>query len=217
MQREADRTVEEICAFLGLTPPAGRAEVLLFHSRWALQRHLAEACPEMIGAGAACFERETPGQFVVALAERWRETETLRYLRHELTHYVVAAQFYDVPPWLDEGLAQFFELGPPYGHVHPDCLSSLKRQLRRDRGEILTPLVLVPSGAPLTRKQYAQSRGLTYHLLTNDPDGPSRVRAYLERVRADRNAVEQFSETFGRSPEEIEPAWREQLLKMGSD
>ena len=216
MQREADRTVEEICAFLGLTPPARRAEVLLFHSRWALQRHLAEACPEMTGAGAACFEQD-PGLFVIALAERWRETETLRYLRHELTHYVVASYFDDVPPWLGEGLAQFFELGPAYGRMHPDCLKSLKRQLRRDRGEILTPLVLIPVGAPLTRKQYAQAWGLTYYLLKSDPDGVSRVRTYLEEVRADRDAVEQFRETFGRSPEEIEPTWRERLLETRAD
>ena len=77
--------------------------------------------------------------------------------------------------------------------------------------------MLIPVGAPLTRKQYAQAWGLTYYLLKSDPDGVSRVRTYLEEVRADRDAVEQFRETFGRSPEEIEPTWRERLLETRAD
>ena len=68
----------------------------------------------MADAAAACYEAPE-GILVVALSRCRRRDETVRLLRHELSHYVIASCFVEIPPWIDEGLAQFFETGPPYG------------------------------------------------------------------------------------------------------
>jgi len=213
VQQEADLTVEGICAYLGLTSPPMRVEIMLFDSEWARRRYLADVCPGMSGAGAACFETET-GNFVVALSRRWRAAETMRYLRHEVTHFVLASQYEELPPWVDEGLATFFEHGAPYDRPHSMYLRSLKRQLRADSEVTLTQLVAVPAGERLEPEQYAQAWGLTHFLLTDFIAGPSLIRRYLEEVRADRDAIAQFRENFGCSPEEVAPSLREHLLEI---
>ena len=212
MLKEADRSVREISELLGLAPPVTPAKVLLFGSRSALRSYLDKECPQRVSAAAACFE--TAGTFVVALSERWRTSETLRYLRHELSHYVTASHFYDIPPWMDEGLAQFFELGPPYPRPHPACLKALSRHLRRRKEGILTELISIPQGTGLSHEQYGQAWGLVFFLMTDSETGPTSVRRYLEKVRMCGSPDEQFREAFGRGPAEIEPAWRERILRL---
>ena len=212
LQQEADRTVEDIAEFLRLDAPPARARVILFRSAWSRWRYLARECPEQSDAAAACFE--TPNGYTVALSERLSMSKTLRYLRHELSHYVVAAHFHDVPPWIDEGLAQFFEPGPPYGQPHPARLKSLARQVRRKRQGTLRRLIAVPPGTRLTLKQYAQAWGLAYLLVTEADKGPVLVKHYLEQVSADEDPQEQFGNCFGQFPDEMEPAWREYILHL---
>src|SRR5437660_5823070 len=48
-------------------------------------------------------------------------------LRHELTHALLHSVLRDVPLWLDEGLAEYFELPPDKGGVNPQHLDHLRR------------------------------------------------------------------------------------------
>ena len=211
IQEDADRTVKGIAGFLDLELPPTRAKVLLFRYGWSRWLYLSRECPKHSSAAAACFEKPGRG-YVIALSDRWTRAETLRHLRHELAHFVIASHFYDIPPWLDEGLAQFFELGPPYGEVHPDCLKSVARQVARGRKRRLTRLVAVPVGEGLTRSEYALAWGLTWFLMTDGRFGPGRVRRYLGEVRSDQDPESQFQRHFGLAPGKMEPVWRQAIL-----
>ncbi len=212
IQEEADRSVAGIAAFLNLDPPERPAKVLLFGSRRALRRYLEKESPHQAGAAAACFV--TREAHVIVLCRSWRTSETLRYLRHELAHYVLTAHFYRVPPWINEGLAQFFELGPPYGRPHPPCLKRLAGQLRGGEGQILSWVVALPEGVRFGEREYAQAWGLTHFLLTQSRYGVTAVRLYLEAVNSGADPVEQFGKIFGRSPHEMESSWREHVLRL---
>ena len=48
-------------------------------------------------------------------------------LRHELTHALLHSVLKDVPLWLDEGLAGYFELPPENDGVNPQHLELLRR------------------------------------------------------------------------------------------
>ena len=210
LQQEADRAVEGMCAFLSLPIPEIRAEITLFDSRRALKRHLAVSCPVMADAAAACYE--TPhGTLIIALSRHRQRSETARLLRHELSHYVIASHFEDIPPWIDEGLAQFFETGSPYGRAHPRKQRSLARQLHGGRGDAVAALVAVAPGTRLNRKQYALAWGMTRYLLAKGPDGPARIRRYLETVHSGEDAAAQFTENFGASLPEIRTSLHAQM------
>lgn len=200
LQVEAEFNVERVSKCLGLTEPSVRATVRVFGSRSALREFLTRECPELAASPAACFE--TAEGYVIALCDQGTD-ETLGDLRHETTHYVLAAHFYDVPPWADEGLAQHFEIGPPTGRPDPARLNLLVRDLDRSPPGMLTRLVSVRAGARLTRREYAQAWGLVSFLMSRS-HGAADMRAYLEHVRADGDPQEQFRLAFGCTPDRLE-------------
>ena len=213
LMRLADEQVEGMCGYLGLTPPAKPVEVLVFPHSWNRRSYLRRHCPRMADAGAACYQGEQG--LVIALSEQWTEAETVRYLRHELTHFVIASHFRDVPPWLDEGLARFFELGPPYGRPHEAMLRSCRKQMDRADGPLLPGLVTMPYGERLTRNQYALAWGVTYYLMTHAEQGSARVRGYLNDVRYGDPLAARFTASFGQAAETLEIQWREALHRAG--
>lgn len=213
IQEEADRTVRNVCRFLGLNTPSKRTRVFLFGSRRLLRRYMEKESPHHVDVGAACFV--TDDGCVVAVAQRWRTAETLRYLRHELTHCVVTAYYDKLPPWINEGLAQFFELGPPYDRAHPALLRTLDGQLRDKREEFLSRLVALPEGVQLKLPEYAQAWGLTHLLLTDSRYGVVWVKDYMAAVNSGADSLEQFRKSFGRTPDEMASSLREHLDKNG--
>jgi hypothetical protein len=204
LQAEADLTIQRVTECLGLANSSARATVRLFGSRRALREYLAKECPHQANSPAACFETEDG--YVIALCEQGDE-ETLGCLRHETTHYVLAGHFYGVPPWADEGLAQYFEIGPPTGRPDPVRLKLLVRDLDHAPPGMLTRLVSLRVGARLTRREYAQAWGLVSFLMSR-PRGTADVRRYLQLVRADGDPQEQFRDAFGCIPDQIEADFR---------
>ena len=214
MVKTADRTVEDVAAALGLSAPDVRATVCLFDWRCALRSFLERECPERAYAAGACFETETG--LVVALSRRWRRRHTLVLLRHELAHYVIASHFYDIPPWIDEGLAAYFEAGPPFGKVRRDYLKIVTALIRRRPDNILAGLVSVPVGKRMSRDEYAAAWGLAYYLMNRRPDGASLIRRYLAVVRSGPDAAGQFAEVFGESPSDLEAEWRKEMMRLAA-
>jgi len=212
--KTADRTVEDVAAALGLTPPDIRAAVYLFDWRCALRSFLERECPERAYAAGACFQTQTG--FVVAVSRRWRRRDTLVLLRHELAHFVIASHFHDVPPWIDEGLAVYFEAGPPFGEVRRNYLKTVTSLLRRRPGNVLAGLVSIPAGKRMSRDEYAAAWGLVHYLMNRRADGASLIRRYLAVVRSGADAAAQFAEVFGVSPSEIEPDWRKEMMRLAA-
>jgi hypothetical protein len=204
LQAEAELTVKRVSECLGLAEPSARATVRVFGSRRALRGFLAKECPGLADSPGACFE--TADGYVIALCEEGDEA-TLGRLRHETTHYVLAVHFYDVPPWADEGLAQYFEIGPPPGPSDPERLKLLVRDLDHAPPGMLTRLVSLRVGARLTRREYAQAWGLVSFLMSR-PHGAADLRRYLQQVRADGDPQEQFRAAFGCTPDQMETDFR---------
>jgi len=206
MQAAADLFVEEVSSYLKLRPPAKKLEVMVFQSGWAMRSYLGEHCPSKKNNGAACFE--TPNGYIIAVSRVWPEEETQRFLRHELAHYVLASYFYDMPPWVDEGLAQYFEAGKPFGSVNLQCAKVLKRSASRMEDGVLEELVALPAGENLTELQYARSWGLVFFLLNSDQIGRERLIHYLRVVRGGSDSRKYFRESFEVWPSVMEGSWQ---------
>ena len=209
---EADATVRGVTHYLNITQPESPARIV--HFRWWLPRrlYLGSACPRMADAAATCFANED-GELEIVFSGSWDAAETRRLLRHELTHYLVASRWRgEVPPWLDEGLSRFFELGPPYGRPHPKSLNALRKKLRGPSPDMLADLIQMPPGQRLTRAQYDAAWGLTWFLLTSPDVGPSAVTAYADDVRWPDDPSERFRLHFGASPAEMADEWHRAIL-----
>lgn len=212
MARAGAQTVRDICATLDLAVPAQPVDLHAFEWSWQRLRFLLARCPSHTFARAACF---TSGDdIVIAMTRESDHDELLRIVRHETTHYVLDVYYVTLPPWVQEGLARYFELGPPYGVANPDALDRVLSEARAGKGGALDDLVRTPFGDGLSRRDYARSWALVGCILKDLPDGPARLRRYMERVIPQRDAAAQFEEAFGASPSGMASAWRAYILRL---
>jgi hypothetical protein len=204
--RVAESAISDAAAFLRIPPPERRPTLVVFASRRRLARFAAACCPALARNAAVCFERD--GEFVLAVADGDR-ARTARLVRHELTHFVVVTHFGPLPPWLDEGLAQYLETGPPFGQGYPRLHKALRRAVRGRPDDVrLAELVSLPRPASLTDGQYAVAWGLVAYLLEAPGLGRDAVLRHARDLAAGKPAATSFAVCFGAPATELEPAWR---------
>jgi len=202
--------IQQVSDLLRRPGPPKRLEVLLFRRTIRMRSYVALNCPARRENRAACFQ--TPTGYIVTLALDTGREQTLRNLRHELTHYVVACYYYDVPPWIDEGLAEFCETGEPFGQPNRRNLRLLRPE-ETQTGELYR-LIELPAGAPLSEKQYAQAWSLVHYLIEEERYGIESILTYLQQAHSGPEAIQAFRTCFGVGPGELEPQWREHVRRL---
>jgi hypothetical protein len=106
----------------------------------------------------------------------WMGDHIATDLRHELTHALLRGALKDVPIWLDEGLAGYFELTPGQQGVNPQHLDTL----------LHTPFR--PDLARLEKLKQVSEAWAWVHLMLRSGPGAKRVlHQYLQALRADPN------------------------------
>lgn len=110
-------------------------------------------------------------------------------LRHEATHALLRGAYGDLPLWLDEGLAEYFEtdlVRPSAERPRADLIAA---DLRKNWSPNLERLESMTEVGQMTQRDYREAWGWI-HLLLNGPE-PSKklLMAYLTRSdRADTKA-----------------------------
>jgi len=157
-----------------------------------------------------------------------------RRLAHEAFHAYLEDQVYprsayDVPRWLNEGLAQTFEAGIIEADTlridtpNLPALSRLQDDLRGESPLGLRALLEAGSETYLTghagdasaTRAYYYSWGLAYYLAFEQGvlDSPE-FEAYLDPAMSSRPAVARFEKLVGMPLDEFEPKWREAMLAL---
>jgi hypothetical protein len=105
-------------------------------------------------------------------------------LRHELTHALLHSVLREVPLWLDEGLAEYYEIPPAWKGVNYRHLD----QLRRDGGATFRPdlarleqLTEVQQMAPA---EYREAWAWVHFMLNTTPENKKVLVKYLRELRA---------------------------------
>jgi len=110
-------------------------------------------------------------------------------LRHEVTHGYLHSVVPNLPLWLDEGLAEYFEV--PRGHhglnrEHSDQL--LRRLQHGDWQPDLTRLEQLDPTVDMTQEDYAESWAWVHFLLESRPEHRELLCGYLHDLRRDGSA-----------------------------
>jgi hypothetical protein len=101
-------------------------------------------------------------------------------LRHELTHALLNSVLRDVPLWLDEGLAEYYELPP-----ERDGINALHMDAFR-RGEVAPDLVALErldQVPQMGRAQYQEAWAWVHLMLRGSPAGRQVLLAHLQQLR----------------------------------
>ena len=91
----------------------------------------------------------------------------------------------DVPLWLDEGLAEFFELPADASGVNPKHLEELRKNPFTPDMVRLEQMTQV---AQMTPAEYRESWAWVHFMLRGSPPGRQVLLAYLQQLRSTPNA-----------------------------
>ena len=229
---ELDRLVEEAPSRIkklhetlkrNQIPPAERQKILVAEQKkWEQQRRAARR-------KIAALERDNAAKFEIVAGRMFTR------LAHEAFHayletFVYPRKNYDVPRWLNEGLAQTFEAGLleadslRIDNPNLTALAHLQDDLVGDRPLSLAELRAAGSDAFLSghadqgeavSRAYYYSWGLAYYLAFEQGVlGSGDFEAYLDAARGDAPAAERFERLVGMPLGHFEREWRKTMLAL---
>jgi hypothetical protein len=105
-------------------------------------------------------------------------------LRHEYTHGVLHASLQDVPLWLDEGLAEYFEVaGRPAG-LNREYATSLATEFARGWQPNLERLESLEAVGDMQKGDYRESWAWVHFLLHHSDDSREVLLSYLRELQS---------------------------------
>jgi hypothetical protein len=130
----------------------------------------------------------------------WGE-KTMEDLRHEYTHGVLHASLKTVPLWLDEGLAEYFEVAPeqPVG-LNRDHAENLAISIQNGWRPDLRRLEQIEDVSQMQRADYQEAWAWIHYLLQGTPDGSQILTEYLKTLHAATHAPSFASRVLNDQP-----------------
>jgi hypothetical protein len=104
-------------------------------------------------------------------------------LRHEATHALVRGYYGDLPLWLDEGLAEYFETHPDSIDVQDEHLTKLPEDLKSGWVPDLARLEALSDIHQMTPRDYREAWAWVHLMLASDGPGKSVLLDYLNASR----------------------------------
>jgi hypothetical protein len=109
-------------------------------------------------------------------------------LRHEVTHGYLHSVLPNVPLWLDEGLAEYFELPRGSNGLNQPHREMLLRQIQAGWIPNLRRLEELDPTVDMCLADYAESWAWVHFLLNTTPERQDLCRSYLAELRRDGTA-----------------------------
>jgi len=107
-------------------------------------------------------------------------------LRHELTHALLHSVLKDVPLWLDEGLAEYYEVPPEVHGTNYAHLNQLRQQGAAFRPD-LNRLEQLSKVEQMTPAEYREAWAWVHLMLRDSAEAKAPLLAYLQKLRTDAN------------------------------
>jgi hypothetical protein len=175
---ELQQLKTDLSAALELRPSNEPIELYLFQTKSRYQVYLRRRHPDVPQRKAIFIKDRGPGQVYA-----YKSSEFEVDLRHETTHALLHAGLAVVPLWLDEGLAEYFEVPSTkraYDHPH---LASAKWNVRWGLAPKLSTLETMREVSQMGRKEYVHSWAWVHFLLHGPPEAKRELLRYVSDLR----------------------------------
>ncbi len=170
---------EQVVAALQLPEPRQDVVVYMFSNEDAYRRYLDTVHPGLPSRRAYFVGTKSELAVYTYWGERIQED-----LRHEYTHGILHSSLASVPLWLDEGLAEYFEVaGPSPGGMNGDYPHQLAVAVANGWRPDIDRLEQVEEFSQLRRLDYQESWAWVHYLLHASPDTRQELLAYLGDLR----------------------------------
>ncbi|NUQ63516.1 MAG: DUF1570 domain-containing protein [Pirellulales bacterium] len=184
----------DIVSRLGLPPSDEPIDVYLFENADQFGAFVRLHHPEFPLRRAFFLETDTRLQVYAQWGDRIAED-----LRHEVTHGYLHSVVPNLPLWLDEGLAEYFEAPRGNGGLNRSQLEILAGKVEQGRWQPdLARLDTLQPSRDLSRDDYAESWAWVHFLLENPRVPRELIREYLHDLRR-QGTTEPLSARVGRT------------------
>ena len=174
--RDLARLQDDLVRCLGVPPAEEPIELYFFRDKWSYSAYLKKHLPRVPYRRALYVKQDGPGRVY-----SYRSSEFETDVRHECTHALLHSVLPVVPLWLDEGLAEYFEVPEKqraYGNPHMD---SLMWNLRLGIAPNLEKLEKLGEVSDMSNSQYRDAWAWVHFMF----HGPREAHAELGRFLQD--------------------------------
>lgn len=173
----AQRT--DVAQLLELPTTEEPINVYLFNSADTFQEYIDRHYPTLPSRRAFFVKTDTR----LAVYAHWGD-RIAEDLRHEVAHGYLHAAVPNLPLWLDEGLAEYFEV--PRGHhgFNGPHVQQLQARMQQNGWQPnLRRLETLSSTGEMTQLDYAESWAWVHYLLETTPERRKLLQEYLHTLR----------------------------------
>ncbi len=169
---------------LALPNSAEPVNVYLFESADRFNAFMHAHYPDFPPRRAFFVETDTQ----LAVYAHWGD-RVAEDLRHEMVHGYLHSIVPNVPLWLDEGLAEYFEVPRGQHGMNPSHIEEVPALLASGAWQPdLTRLEQLTSANDMTQADYAESWAWVHFLLETQPERRELLRDFLRALRKDGTA-----------------------------
>jgi tRNA A-37 threonylcarbamoyl transferase component Bud32 len=177
--RELNGLREQVTGILDLPVKRDPVVVYLFKNETEYRRYMNATYPRLPPRSAYFVGTSTE----LAVYTHWGQN-VREDLRHEYTHGLLHSGLKRVPLWLDEGLAEYFEVaGPRPGGINHDYADRLTEAVANGWRPDMKRLENLDDSAQMKRADYQESWAWVHFLLNSTPEAKRVLVSYLSELR----------------------------------
>jgi hypothetical protein len=176
---ELTQLERDLARALNVEPARQPVELYLFADKGEYRNSLRNFAPNVADRRALFLKGSGPGRVFV-----YRSGELAVDVRHECTHALLHASLPMVPLWLDEGLAEYFELPGPERAFRRDYLDKLKWNARLGAVPRLAQLEETRDLAQMREADYRHAWAWVHFMFHGSPHAHAELVDYLADIRA---------------------------------
>ena len=175
---ELSQLQTELVELLELPPPEQPVRIHLFQDEPRYTAYMQATHPELPARRA--FFIGTPTELAVFA---YMGPSMMEDIRHEYTHAVLHASLRTVPLWLDEGIAEYFEVRRyDSERRHPEHATKLAAAIALGWKPNLTRLEKVETVSQMQRTDYQEAWAWVHYLIHDCPDGRQLLADYCQAL-----------------------------------
>jgi hypothetical protein len=140
--------------------------------------YLKKNFPGLPKRRALFVQNRGPGLVLTYMHSDW-----LTDARHECTHALLHASGIKLPLWLDEGLAEYFEVECTEKGVHPSHRNAVASQLRYGQVVQIEDFEQSQNATTLSPKEYRDAWSIVAFLLNHNAESKQALQEYIEDLR----------------------------------
>jgi len=176
--KQLTRLQADLKTILQIEPSNRPIEINLFRSKGNYVNYLSERVPEGVGRQALFVEGSDMGRVYL-----YRNYKYQTDLRHEVTHAILHNALPYVPLWLDEGLAEYFEVPAKQRISGNSYLRSIRLALFIGWKPHLSSLEEMSDVSEMRGSHYRDSWACVHFCLNGSAEAKQTLVQYLKKIQ----------------------------------